>query len=108
MKAFFNSNVVGMGGAELDTEFCGINQRGGLHLVDKTTGQAINTSTIMNCSQVGEDDICFETRSGSKYVLRFETLADLRSNFVRALRFHKENAPFNSLKYTELGRMMGF
>lgn len=108
MKGFFNSNVVGMGSVELDTEFCCINQHGGLHLVDKTTGQAINTSTVMSCTQVGDDDICFETRSGSKYVVRIETLADLRSNFVRTLRFHKGCAPFNSLTYTELGRMMGF
>lgn len=107
MKGYFNSNVVGMGSVELDTEFCGINLHGGLYLVDKTTGQAINTSTIMSCSQVGDDDICFETRSGSKYILRFETLNDLRSNFVKTIRFNKESAPFNSLKYTELGRMMG-
>lgn len=107
MKAFFVSNVVGMGSVELDTEFCCISQGGGLHLVDKTTGQAINTSYITNCTQVGDDDICFETRSGSKYVVRLETLADLRSNFVRHLKYEAAREPFRSLKYTEIGRLMG-
>lgn len=108
MVAFFVSNVVGMGNVELDTEFCCISQVGGLHLVDKTTGQAINTSYIVTCTQVGDDDICFETRSGSKYVIRLETLSDLRSNFVKSIKYEAaKNSPLNSLKYTEIGRLMG-
>lgn len=105
MLGFFTSGVLGNGYVELGE--CAISNTGGLRLVDKNTGGIASTSSIVSCSQIDNDDICFQTHSGSRYIIRFETLADLRGSLAQSLKKNAGVAPFNSLKYTELGRMMG-